>query len=76
MRKSSITVSYSDLLKWAKKQLGYTLQRQSSSIGRGVSNQEALTHDVECAKTLVRMLEKCEPGRQTDFFELFQQAKK
>jgi len=41
-----------------------------------VTNLEAITHDVECAETLVRMLEKGLPGKQTDFLALFHEVNK
>ncbi len=76
IRRSSISISFSDLQKWVKKQHDYALQRKSSSIGRGITNQEALAHDVACAETLSRMLEKCSPGRQVNLFEIYQEVKK
>lgn len=76
MRKSPQTIDYKALLAWTRKQLGYALQRQTAAQSRGVTNQEALSHDVACAKTLVRMLDKCEPGRQVNLFEVFQSLKK
>lgn len=44
--------------------------------GKGVTNLEALVQDVAYAETLVRMLKKGLPGRQTDFVELFNQVNK
>lgn len=75
-RRSSISIGYKDLLQWARTQRSYALQRKSSSIGRGVTNQEALSHDVACAEQVVRMLERCEPGKQANMYELFQQTNK
>ena len=76
MRRSALTITYADLQKWVRKQAEYSNRRKKSSIERGVTNQEALTHDVACAETLMRMLDRCEPGRQANFFELFEQVKK
>lgn len=75
-RRSSITIGYKDLLTWSRKQLSYARQRKSASVGRGVTNQEALSHDVACAQQVVRMLERCELGKQADMYELFQQTNK
>lgn len=73
-RRSAHTVTYKDLLTWLEKQLAYARQRRSSAPGRGVLNCDALTHDVECAETLLRMVKKGLPGRQTDFKALFDEA--
>jgi len=76
IRRSSLTITYSDLVKFAEKQASYARQRRNSASGRGVVNCEGLTHDVECAEMLVRMLRKGMPGRQTSFYELFELANK
>ena len=73
-RHSPHTVTYKDLLKWTEKQLGYAKQRRSTAPGRGVTNLEALSHDIACAEKLERMLKQCEPGKQADLFELFNQV--
>lgn len=73
-RRSSITIGYKDLLIWSRKQLSYARQRKSASVGRGVTNQEALSHDVACATQVVKMLERCEPGVQADLFKLFEET--
>lgn len=73
-RRSAQTVDYKALLSWTQKQLAYAKQRQTASQGRGVTNQEALSHDVACAERLMKMLAKCEPGRQQNFYELFEQT--
>lgn len=73
-RSSPHTVTYKDLLAWAEKQLAYAKQRHSAALG--VTNLEAITKDKACAETIVRMLKKGEPGRQTDMLELFNQVNK
>lgn len=75
-RQSSHTVTYKDLLTWAEKQAGYARRRKDMAPGKGVTNLEALTQDVECADALIRMLKKGLPGRQTDMLELFNQVNK
>lgn len=75
MRQSSLTVTYKDLAAWVKKQGAYAKLRQSSSVGRGITNQEVLSHDVACAEKLARMLAECEPGRQADMYALFNQTR-
>lgn len=75
-RRSSISLGYPDLLKWARTQRSYALRRKYSSIGRGVTNQEALSHDVACAEQVVRMLERTEPGKQANMYELFKETSK
>jgi len=75
-RRSALTVTYSDLVKFAEKQAAYARQRKNSAPGRGVVNCEALTNDVECAEMLVRMLRRGLPSKQTDFYELFELVKK
>jgi hypothetical protein len=73
-RRSSISIGYTDLIKWIGKQQVFAAQRTAGARERGVNNLEALTHDEECAKALMKMLKKCEPGKQADLFELFNQV--
>lgn len=76
IRKSSISVTYKDLIEFATRQLSYARQRKASSLQKGILNQEAVTHEIACAEKLVRMLERCEPGRQQNLFELFKETNK
>lgn len=73
--RSSHTVTYSDLIKLAERAQFEAEDRLSGARSRGVMNLEALRHDVETARTLVRMLKKCERGKQADLFELYRQVK-
>lgn len=71
MRRSSHTITYPDLVRWAQNQERYAEIRLSTARKNGVTNLEALTKDVECAKTAARLFKKCEPGRQADLFKMF-----
>lgn len=75
-RQSSHTITYKDLLTWAEKQAAYARRRKDMAPGKGVTNLEALTQDVECAEILVRMLKKGLPVKQTDFLALFNEVNK
>ena len=74
-RKSPQTVTYTDLVAIAKEWRD-SYQRQHDSL-RGIGARDAsnITHKLECAKTLVRLLKKCEPGRQADLFQLFEETR-
>lgn len=76
MRQSSITVTYADLLTLAEKVKAAAEKKLSGAQACGAHSVEGLTHDLETAKTLVRMLKKGLPEKQTDFLELFEQVKK
>lgn len=75
-RQSPHTVTYKDLIALATETLNDRQARYAGAKARGTGNLDALVHQMETAKTLVRMLKKCEPGKQTDFYQLFEQAKK
>lgn len=76
MRRSSLTISYQDLLAYMESQKAFQQKRYETAKGNGVTNLYAIRHDLECAEALVRMLKKCEKGKQADLFELFEQTKK
>lgn len=73
-RKSIHTITYKDLIVFMTKQEVFAKARESGARSRGVTNMDPLVHDVECAKKLKEMLEKCEPGKQADLFELFEKT--
>lgn len=75
-RHSAHTVQYKDLLILAEEVLQERKVRYAGACGRGTTNLHALTHQIECAKTLVRILKKCEPGKQADLFALFNENRK
>jgi hypothetical protein len=75
-RQSSRTVTYPDLLALAEEVLEQREGWLNGARQRGTSNLEPLTHKVEVARMLVKMLRKGLPARQTDFLELFEQVKK
>lgn len=75
-RQSPLTVTYKDLVALAEETLIERQGRCAGAKARGTGNLDILVHQVETAKTLVRMLKRCQPGRQADFLELFQQVQK
>lgn len=75
-RQSSISVKYADLIHLAESTLREMEGRYAGARARGTGNLEALTHQVETAKMLVRMLRKGLREKQTDFLELFEQVRK
>jgi hypothetical protein len=75
-RKSSHTVTYKSLVDLAVEVLSERQERYAGARARGTTNLEPLTEKVEAAETLVRMLKKGLPAKQTDFVELFEQVKK
>lgn len=74
--RSPLTVSYKDLLSQAEDSLRVHQSAYNGAIGRGTVSLDILTHKVEVAKMLVRMLRKGLPKKQTELFELFEQVKK
>lgn len=76
MRQSPLTVKYADLIVLAEESLSEWQARYAAAKARGTGNLDILVHQVETAKTLVRMLRKCEPGRQANLFQLFESVKK
>jgi len=75
MRRSSHTITYPDLIRWAQNQERYALIRLENARKNGVTNLEALTKDMECAKTAARLFKKCQPGKQADLFAIFQELR-
>lgn len=75
MRRSSLTISYASLLAFMQKNLSYQENRYKAARGTG-GNLNGISHDKECAETLVRMLKKCEKGKQADLFELYKNVTK
>lgn len=74
-RRSSISLTYKDLVAYAEKQKGY--QERRLEIARACNeNCEHIAKDLECVTVLARMLKKCEPGRQADLFQIFQSISK
>lgn len=75
-RRSSLTVTYSSLQDFAEEVLKEARIRYAGAQARGTSSLEPLKTRVANAETLVKMLKRCEPGKQVDMFELFQQVNK
>lgn len=75
-RQSPHTVTYKDLIALAEEMRNDRQGRYVGAKARGTGNLDALVHQVETAKTLLRMLKKCEPGRQADLFQIFEAVKK
>jgi hypothetical protein len=75
-RQSSRTVTYPDLLALAEEVLEQREGWLNGARQRGISNLEPLTHKVEAARMLVKMLRKGVKEKQTDFYQLFEQVKK
>lgn len=73
-RRSSISIGYDDLLNYMQKQLTYQEARYKAARGTG-GNLNGISHEKECAETLVRMLKRCEKGKQADLFALFNETK-
>jgi hypothetical protein len=74
-RSSTLSVSYKALISFMETQKSYAEMRYSKAKANGVTNLEALKHDVECASKLLKMLKKCEPGRQAGLFALFNESR-
>lgn len=73
-RQSPHTVTYKDVHDLAVQVLRDIQGRRAAAVARGTTNLEALTHQVETAKVLVRMLKKGIPAKQTDFLTLFKEV--
>lgn len=74
-RHSPHTVQYHDLVVFAAEMMAACQARYDGARARGTSNLNALTHQLEVARTLHRLLKKGEPVKQTDLFSLFQAVK-
>lgn len=75
-RHSSLTIKYKHLITFMEAQKAFQDKRYETAKGNGVTNLEALRHNQECARVLVKMLKRCEPGKQADLFELFKGVNK
>jgi len=75
MRRSSHTVTYSDLVTLAEEMLKASTARYEGAQKNGTTNLDALRLRVEYSRTLVRMLKKCVPGEQANMFTLYEQVK-
>jgi len=76
MRSSPLTITYKSLQSLAGEILKESETRYAVAQRNGTTNLEPLKARVENARVLVRMLEKCKPGKQADMFELFQSINK
>lgn len=76
MRQSSHTVTYADLLAFAERVKAAAEKKLAAAKACGAHSLEGLTHDLETANTLVRMLKKGSQAKQTDFLTLFEQVNK
>lgn len=72
-RQSPHTVTYASLISFVEAQKKQLAARYAGAKASGTSNLDPIVHALECAKTLIRMLKKCEPGKQADFLELFKE---
>jgi len=75
-RHSPLTVTYSSLLKLAEEVLQESKLRYERAKGNGVTHLDPLVARMENARVLVKMLKRCEPGKQADMFEKFQEVMK
>ena len=75
-RHSPLTVTYASLLALAEEVLKDSKYRYERAKGNGVMHLDPLRARVENAQVLVKMLKKCEPGKQADLFTLFQEVVK
>jgi len=76
MRTSPLTITYKSLQALAEEILKESETRYAGAQRNGTTNLDPLKARVENARVLVRMLEKCKPGKQADMFELFKEASK
>lgn len=74
IRRSPLTVTYSSLLQLAEEVLKESQYRYEKAKGNGVVHLDPLASRVENARVWVKMLKKCEPGKQTDMYELFKET--
>jgi len=70
------SIKYTDILKEEKRILAQMEASYDRLVMEGSMHPFTATHRKECHRILVKMLEKCEPGRQMNFFELFQSTNK
>lgn len=75
-RRSPLTVTYSSLLQLAEEVLKESQYRYERAKGNGVVHLDPLASRVENARVWVKMLKRCEPGKQADFYQLFEQVTK
>lgn len=71
-RQSPLTVTYKTLTALAEEVLRESEGRYKIAQGRISGSLDPLKARVENAKVLVKMLKKCEPGKQNDLFQIFQ----
>lgn len=74
--RSPLTISYPSLIRLAEEVLKEAERRHVSARERGTRNMGPLTARVENAKVLVKMLKRCEPGKQCDLFAKFKEVVK
>lgn len=75
-RRSPHTVTYASLISFIEAQKKQLETRYAGAKASGTKSLDPIVHAMECAKTLIRMLKKCEPGKQADFLELFKEVSK
>jgi len=74
-RQSSHTVTYKDWVLLIQRALKEAQTRLDGARSKGVTNLEALRHNVETASSLLKAVKRCEPGQQANLFEKYQQVK-
>lgn len=75
-RQSPYTITYSSLQALAEEILQEAKGRLAGARSRGVTHLDPLIAREENAKVLVKMLKRRQPGKQTDFYQLFEQVNK
>lgn len=75
MRKNPLNISFDDLIEAASKRLEWMESEYPSKLIVGQITQWTATHNLECQKTLVRLLKRCKRKKQMDLFEEFKSMK-
>lgn len=75
-RSSPLTITYPSLIELVEEVLREAERMYASAVRNGTRNLEPLRFRVENAKALVKMLKRCEPGKQADLFEIYKTVTK
>jgi Ni2+-binding GTPase involved in maturation of urease and hydrogenase len=75
MTRNPFHITYTDLINYVQHNVQRMEKTYPAMKMQGKINANTATHNIECAKTLLRMLKKHDKNRQLNLNDLFEQMK-
>jgi len=74
--KAKSSISYIDLIDEQQRLLDFMEKTYPGRVMAGSLSSKIANHRIECARLLIRILKKCQPGQPADMFSLYQSINK